>query len=145
MGIMSLRSLLVSKMIILIFSLCFALETNASQKNLSESSVLCLGCHVSMDLTLQLKSGEKLSLYVNEQNLKNSVHAMLDCSGCHTGFSADKHPARVLDTKRDYAVSGSALCRGCHTRFKTAVHSKMAGTAKKGGKLCVDCHSAHSV
>ncbi len=133
------------KTVIVVAFLCSLFSSAAAQKSLSESSMLCLGCHGSKDLTLALKSGETLSLYVNEQSLKNSVHIMIDCSECHTGFSADNHPSKKLNSKRDYAVSGSSLCRKCHTRFKSQLHAKMTDVAKKGGKLCVDCHGSHAV
>jgi predicted CXXCH cytochrome family protein len=61
------------------------------------------------------------------------------------GFSAEDHPSRILSNVREYAVAGSQLCRNCHTKFRTELHNRMAKIAAKGGRLCVDCHGAHSV
>lgn len=131
--------------VILIFSLFVAVETASAQPASPDKAQLCLGCHGNKDFYIDLKSGEKLSLFVNADSFKSSVHGVLECSGCHSGFAGEKHPGRVLKNKREYAVSGSESCRNCHTRFKSALHSKMTDVAKKGGKVCVDCHGAHSV
>lgn len=106
---------------------------------------ICLGCHGNEDFSMQLKNGEKMSLFVNKEQLKQSVHRFLECSGCHSGFSAQSHPSRILNNKREYAVKGSSLCGTCHTKFRTQLHTKMVETARKRGKECVDCHGAHSV
>jgi len=133
------------RFVILIFSLFVPLQSTATQSTSPDKVQICLGCHGNKDFSVELKNGEKLSLFVNEDSHKNSVHGVLECSGCHSGFSAEKHPGRVLKNKREYTVSGSELCRDCHIKFKSALHSKMADMAKKGGKVCVDCHGAHSV
>lgn len=117
----------------------------ASAPSAPDEMELCLGCHGNKGLTAELKDGSHLPLYVDAETIKKSVHRTLRCSGCHRDFSADKHPSRILKSKREYAVSGAALCRNCHTKFKSGLHAKMADTAKKGGKICVDCHGSHNI
>ncbi|MEW6109027.1 MAG: cytochrome c3 family protein [Nitrospirota bacterium] len=139
------RSSFILIVAVTVLTLFLPVSSIASPTAPPDESRLCLGCHGNRDFTAELKSGEKLSLFVNAETLKTSVHNMLACSGCHTGFSAEKHPSRILKNRREYSVSGSALCRNCHTKFKTPLHAKMADMAKKGGKVCVDCHGSHSV
>lgn len=127
--------------LILSFPSAFAAAPTAPPEEVQ----LCLGCHGNKDFSTVLKNGDKFSLYIDEETFKKSVHRPLNCSGCHNDFSADKHPGKVLKNKREYAVAGSALCKNCHTKFKSALHLKMADTAQKGGKLCVDCHGSHSI
>jgi nitrate/TMAO reductase-like tetraheme cytochrome c subunit len=130
---------------IIIFSLSLPTEITAARSDPSNIDQFCLACHRNKDIAVQLKNGEKMSLFVDKDILKESIHGLLDCSGCHSGFSASKHPGRILNNRREYTVSGSALCRNCHPTFKTELHEKMVDTAKKSGKFCVDCHGAHSV
>lgn len=117
----------------------------AAPPSVSENVQQCLGCHGNKDFSLELQKNEKLSLHIDITDFAGSVHGSFDCSVCHTGFSAEKHPGRVLKNRREYTVSGSALCKTCHTKFKSALHGKMAESAKKGGKVCVDCHGSHSI
>lgn len=125
--------------------LSFVMATSRSHAALSENVQMCLGCHGNADFAVDLKSGERLSLYIDAGKFEKSVHHKLECSGCHRGFSAEKHPSKILANKRAHAVAGSALCRSCHTSFKTAVHKKIADLSGKGGKLCVECHGAHRI
>jgi len=117
----------------------------AAPSSISENVQNCLGCHGNKDFSMDLQKNEKLPLFIDVKAFAGSAHGSLDCSACHTGFSAEKHPARVLKSRREYTVSGSAVCRKCHTRFKSAMHVKMAEMAAKDGKVCVDCHGAHSI
>ncbi len=133
------------KLVLVIFCLCFPAESIAVQSTPSGTADLCLGCHSNKDFTAKLKNGEDLSLFVNKDLLENSVHNMLDCSGCHSGFSPEKHPSRILENRRAYAASGAAICKSCHTTFRTDLHGRMVKAAEKSGQYCVDCHGAHTV
>jgi predicted CXXCH cytochrome family protein len=111
----------------------------------SESTEYCLGCHGNKDFYLDLHRNQKLSLYVDVNSFSGSVHGSFECSSCHTGFSQENHPGKVLKDRRAYTIKGSGLCKTCHTRFKSGVHSKLSGMAKEGGKVCVDCHGSHAI
>ncbi len=117
----------------------------AAQTNPSGEIQICLGCHGIKGFEISLKYGETLPLYVDESQFKNSVHRTFDCSGCHTGFSAQNHPSRKLNTKREYAISGALLCGNCHSTFRSELHTRMTKMAREGGKVCVDCHGAHAI
>lgn len=103
----------------------------------------CLGCHGVEGLSMTLKNKQQLSVYVDQESLKNSVHAFLDCDGCHSGFSADKHSKKVFSTKRELSQMSSQICVQCHSSF-TGIHSVMLKHKDKD-VLCSDCHGAHNV
>lgn len=140
---MRVRLCFVLAVLLLLLSLPGAVK--ASPPSGSENVQHCLGCHGNKDFSLELQKGGKLPLYIDINDFAGSVHGSFDCSACHMGFSAEKHPGRVLKNRRDYTVSGSAQCKTCHTKFKSALHGKMAESAKRGGKVCVDCHGSHSI
>ena len=128
-----------------LFLLSLPIAVTASPPSVSENVQHCLGCHGNKDFSLDLQKNEKLQLFIDINAFAGSVHGSLDCSVCHKGFSAEKHPSKVLKSRREYTVSGSAFCKTCHTKFKSAMHAKMSEMANKGGKVCVDCHGAHSI
>ncbi|MDP2166837.1 MAG: cytochrome c3 family protein [Thermodesulfovibrionales bacterium] len=108
----------------------------------TEEAQICLGCHGDKGMVATLKNGEKLSLYVDDRILRDSVHGSFNCSTCHAGFSADKHPQRTFQSRGSYKAAASAVCIGCHT-FKKGIHNIMLKGLKQA--VCVDCHGAHSV
>lgn len=141
--IMRIRPCVVAVVALFLFSL--PAGGKAAPPSVSENVRYCLGCHGNKDLSLELQKNEKLPLFIDIHAFAGSVHGSFDCSACHTGFSMEKHPARVLKNRRDYTVSGSAQCKTCHAKFKSALHGKMAEQAEKDGKVCVDCHGSHSI
>lgn len=131
----------------LLLCICFSRPAAASPSAQTppDEIELCLGCHGEKSLSADLKDGTKLRLHIDADTIRKSVHRTLRCSSCHQEFSADKHPSRILKNKREHTLAGSALCKNCHTRFKSSLHARMADTAKRGGKVCVDCHGSHDI
>jgi formate dehydrogenase gamma subunit len=93
----------------------------------------CLACHNDPKLTKEV-DGKTVSLHVDEKSFAQSVHASVDCAGCHSDVKGVPHepaPAKVS-------------CAQCHDQADTAytkgVHAKaiQGGNAKAAG--CVDCH-----
>jgi hypothetical protein len=106
---------------------------------------LCLACHSDKTLSKKLLSKEILSLYVNGSDFKQSVHAKVGCTGCHTDISMDNHPVvKKIRSKKDYSLSKSRQCTVCHTdeqmRKRLPIHSSLA---EKG--TCIECHGFHSI
>lgn len=111
----------------------------------AEETQLCLACHSDKTLAKKLLNKEILSLYVNGSEFKQSVHAKVGCTGCHTDISMDNHPvAKRIRSKKDYSLSKSKQCAVCHTdeqmRKRLPIHSSLAA---KG--TCVECHGFHSI
>lgn len=106
---------------------------------------LCLACHSDKTLTKKLLNKEILSLYVNGNEFKNSVHAKGGCTGCHPDISMDNHPVvKKIKSKKDYSLSKSKQCAVCHTdeqmRKRLPIHSSLAA---KG--TCIECHGYHAI
>jgi len=114
----------------------------ASSYSPGEEGAVCLGCHSNKEMALTFKNGEKLSVFVDEKELAESVHKGMACSKCHAGFSAEQHPGRQFASRRQFAAAAAEGCKRCHA-FARGMHAKMLGNLR--GAVCVDCHSAHSV
>lgn len=94
------------------------------------STDICLSCHEDKDLTMD-KGGKKISLFVNPQGYKSSVHAIAECEDCHENYNPDDLP----HSKTPHQVN----CISCHkeaTEIETNVHGKLK---------CYDCHTKHDI
>ena len=86
----------------------------------------CLSCHKDMTPSLA--------------NFDKSVHAPVDCTGCHADVKVVPHdpaPARPN-------------CAGCHDdaikEYATSIHAVAKGKGDKAAPWCTDCHGpAHSI
>jgi cytochrome b subunit of formate dehydrogenase len=81
-----------------------------------------------------------MSLYVDPDAYKVSVHADLSCTDCHADLKDVPHPARLKRVD----------CSGCHSEV-AATYAKSNHSVSFGGKAivdpprCVDCHGAHAI
>lgn len=56
----------------------------------AEAVAYCLGCHEDKSLTLTLKDGATMNLFVDPGDLDKSVHAKrLICTDCHARYDQD--------------------------------------------------------
>lgn len=108
----------------------------------------CLTCH-KHKFSMPLKSGESLSLSVDESVIRKSVHDKLQCSACHIGFSKTEHPKRVFESKRKYSISASEVCKKCHENanklYEESIHLAQLKSGNLKSSTCTDCHGSHSI
>lgn len=88
----------------------------------------CFACHEDKDLTME-KDGKKVSLFVNPESYKKSVHSANECNDCHQNYNPDELPHSLSKQSVD--------CKSCHQNVKdVSVHDKVE---------CSGCHSKHEV
>lgn len=90
----------------------------------------CLTCHDDKDLTMD-KNGKKVSIYVNGNQFKTSMHKGIECTDCHQDYNAEVLPHNPKKKDID--------CKLCHDNVKSGadnVHNNVK---------CYDCHSGHNV
>jgi cytochrome b subunit of formate dehydrogenase len=81
-----------------------------------------------------------MSLFVDAEAYKGSVHADLSCTDCHADVKGLPHTARLKHVD----------CSGCHSEV-AAVYAKSQHVVRFGGQpvpnppACVDCHGAHAI
>ncbi len=111
-------------------------------KNKASFSEYCLTCH-QFNITKVLPSKEKISLKVNEAEIKKSVHGKFQCLVCHTDFSKVNHPIYNYKDKNQYRKEMTRICTKCHTDEKlqkNPAHYAITKTAS-----CIECHGYHGV
>ncbi|GAQ94059.1 doubled CXXCH domain-containing protein [Thermodesulfovibrio aggregans] len=102
----------------------------------------CISCH-KFNISKTLPSKEKISLKVNEDEIKKSVHGKFQCLVCHSDFSKVNHPVYDYKNKAEYRTKMTAICTKCHTDKelqKNPAHYALTKTAS-----CIECHGYHGV
>jgi len=101
----------------------------------------CLTCHADPTLTTADANGATVSLTVDENKFKHSVHGrMFACVDCHKDVKSLAHenpPEKVS-------------CAQCHadaaTAYAHSTHAKASKTGKNPAATCEDCHGdAHQI
>jgi predicted CXXCH cytochrome family protein len=100
---------------------------------------------------MTLPSGEPLSLYVDPQNLHDSIHGKLNvqCVQCHTDIKGFPHPQANYIDRRDVTLQNYTTCQGCHPdnyrKTLDSMHQKELAAGNRNAAVCTDCHTAHAV
>jgi cytochrome b subunit of formate dehydrogenase len=106
----------------------------------AKSSASCLECHSDRDLSFK-RDGKKVSLFVEEKAVAQSVHKSLECVDCHEKFDGDASPHRKPMVRVD--------CGSCHEDLgkKHAFHPRLALKEIPAGKDtdCAACHGSHAI
>ncbi len=109
----------------------------------------CLVCHGKPTLSKTLPSGRVISLFVDEKQLKVSVHAGRTCTDCHSDITAIPHKGEI---KR-------VSCVRCHFKgnpvgapqtdiyveYGKSVHGVAAAAGNTKAPVCQDCHGNHTI
>jgi hypothetical protein len=102
----------------------------------------CLKCHGNPRLSMGAKDGSLVSLYVNAQAFRASVHgaAGIGCTDCHQGAKPSEHPAEGFP---------EANCATCHPdaseAYKKTTHGMLLASGDERAPRCQTCHTAHYV
>ena len=116
-----------------------------------ETEAYCLGCHNNPDLSLELPSGETLSLFISPEILGKSIHSPLgiECEACHTQITTYPHPKLDYQSRRELARAYYQACQKCHsdnyTKTLDSMHAQAANAGNLNAPICTDCHGAHDV
>ena len=100
----------------------------------------CMDCHGDRDFSTE-RDGKTVSLYVNEKEFKQSVHADNGCLSCHedADVEGDEHPVPLARVN----------CGNCHDQvaeiYKNSLHGKAVAANDKYAPRCYDCHSKHFI
>src|SRR5215470_1417829 len=115
----------------------FTFPTYAAQKATSKpTNEDCLACHSDSTMTKDA-NGKQVSLYVNPDAFKNSMHGnIFSCVDCHSDIKSSPHettPAKVT-------------CAQCHSdqqaAYERSYHAKAIKAGDGQAATCVDCHGS---
>ncbi|KAA3615305.1 MAG: hypothetical protein DWQ05_14685 [Calditrichaeota bacterium] len=102
----------------------------------------CIECHIKEDV-FKTVDGEKISLTIDPEHIKNSVHFENTCIKCHSTVSISQNPV--------CKNSGKVDCSMCHAEEVELYNGSQHGTlfAKSDSTViapyCSDCHGTHEM
>ena len=111
---------------------------------------LCLSCHTKEGFSVELDSGEVLSLTINQEAFENSVHGTNEvaCAACHVDTPSFPHAERTTETLRDVTLKYYTSCEQCHAEqfdlTLDSVHQKSLAGGNQNAAVCADCHDPHT-
>ncbi len=126
--------------IFLLFVLLVAVAAQAAKPAAPKfANADCLACHGDPNLAKDV-NGKAVSLHVNEEKFKNSIHSSFSCTDCHND---------VKDVPHEKPPAKPA-CATCHAdeqaQYDTSLHAKAIRNGNPRAAGCVDCHgSPHEV
>lgn len=111
----------------------------------------CLSCHSNPAQQMKAVNGEIISLYVDPDAFKASVHGTqgFACNVCHVNISGYPHPEYRPADRRQVTLDLYTACKQCHAdnyqKTLDSVHQKALASGNRLGATCADCHGAHDV
>ncbi len=105
----------------------------------------CLDCHGDPDMVKELPNGKAVSLYVNPDRFKASVHGRngIGCTDCHSDIEKLNYEKEVPHPVPVAPVN----CADCHDEesaaYEESVHAKAKAKGIKGAPTCATCHQYH--
>ncbi|MEW6509624.1 MAG: hypothetical protein AB1428_01555 [Bacteroidota bacterium] len=99
----------------------------------------CMRCHGRGDIA---SSRDGRSLFVRQEEVKNSRHTKNACSQCHVGVNASKsRPCETITQKVD--------CSSCHAeigqQYQKSMHGTLLARNDPNAPTCNECHGTHGV
>jgi predicted CXXCH cytochrome family protein len=100
----------------------------------------CLKCHEQNDLH-KMVNDSIVSLTVNKDDIKNSVHINIPCVKCHSDVS--------VELRRPCETAGKVDCSNCHAEvsniYMESGHGQAYLNEEKNAPYCTDCHGFHKI
>lgn len=122
-----------------------------AQEQTGDTEAYCLSCHGDPELSMELPSGDTLSLYISPETLSQSIHSPLgiECQACHTDITTYPHPEFAPQSQRELSLALYEACAKCHSdnydKTQDSVHAQVAADGNQEAPICTDCHGAHDV
>jgi hypothetical protein len=123
----------------------------------------CMVCHGDPNL-VRIENGQTVSMWISTAMISTSVHANVQCTGCHLDFAYSV--PHVTPGNEEWRAIAKSACKNCHKEaflaYSKGVHSPTpapsqgatspANTPRTPGStntdrkpLCGDCHGSHDI
>jgi hypothetical protein len=130
--------------------LCFSVA-GARPASAAGENDKCLMCHSAPALSKQGPDGKIISLHVDEQVFRQSVHGKRLCTDCHTAMRGQTFPHKSSVSK--------VMCSSCHfmgnpvgapvlgsvTEYADSVHGRAVKRGDPDAPRCASCHGSHNI
>ncbi|MEZ5082336.1 MAG: cytochrome c3 family protein [Bacteroidales bacterium] len=100
----------------------------------------CMKCHDKEDVH-KVVNDSVVSLFVNKEDISNSVHRNITCVKCHSDVSTN--------LKRPCETANKVDCSNCHAEVSNVYNESGHGQAyfrkENNAPYCTDCHGKHII
>src|SRR5574340_463204 len=139
-------SLVVPFLFVVILLALLPRTVHASGSSMNEEAQTCLSCHGTPGMTMTFGDKSTVSLHVDQQHFKGSVHSSLGCTGCHADVSLDTNPAAKYATKQQFLLHLASACRTCHADEQVMANPlHQRAITRANAPPCSECHGSHSI
>ncbi|MDO8585569.1 MAG: hypothetical protein Q7T82_00865 [Armatimonadota bacterium] len=118
---------------------------------LAADNAKCLMCHGAPGLSKRLPDGSVISLHIDDQAFRQSVHGARLCTDCHIDMRGQTFPHK--------RSAVPVKCSGCHfmgnpmgapnigpmTEYADSVHGRAVKRGDKDAPRCKNCHGEHDI
>jgi len=108
----------------------------------------CTICHGKKDHHKVEETGRKVSLYVTDEEIGQSVHAERSCTDCHVDIVAIPHKdvKKVSCGRCHYAGNPVGAPGGEYfDQYQHSVHGLEVARGNPEAPVCQDCHGSHRI
>jgi hypothetical protein len=108
----------------------------------------CLLCHEKTDIHKIEETGRRVSLYVDEKILQNSIHASKECTDCHSDIVEIPHKGVKKVNCRRCHYSGNPVGAPeniSYDQYDNSVHGLEVAAGNPDAPVCQDCHGTHDI
>ncbi len=127
------------KVVVLSILFCSFFLLAYGQEETELTTETCLECHGDPSLTAQDEFGKEISVFVDPQKYKASIHGGNDCTTCHDSITEIPHPDSLPKVS----------CAPCHSdqydTYAASSHGKALAARKAGAPDCATCHGKHDI
>lgn len=123
----------------------------ASSAAFGATNAECIMCHSASGLSKLGKSGQQVSLHVDEASFRVSVHGKMLCTDCHADLAGQPFPHKTdadgVKCSRCHKVANGSGNRKSHVMadYRDSVHGKAVANGDMDAPRCKDCHGSHDV
>jgi len=97
----------------------------------------CMDCHGDKTIEKTLPNGQTVSLYVDLQAYRSSVHGKDSCVTCHVGAKAPHEKLAMVDCGRCHGDAAKSYAMSSHGKVRAKGATDVPG--------CSDCHGKHDI
>ena len=97
----------------------------------------CLGCHGDPTIEKTLPGGKTVSLSVDRQEYRASVHGKGECAGCHAGATSPHGKLAPVSCGRCHEAAEKSYSESTHGRDRARGNRDVPG--------CAECHGRHDI
>jgi hypothetical protein len=109
----------------------------------------CTICHGRPEFKVVRSDGSIVPLFIDQQQLTDSVHARWQCVDCHADATRIPHPAplaRVNCQRCHFAGNSAGAPQDVdYDAYGRSVHGRLRQAGNTKAPTCRDCHGSHDV